>query len=291
MDATEQKAYELYGPGIASFIRHPEIGALIREAADTGLAADVVVGKLRNTAWWQNTQDSLRQWQITSIEDPAEAERQVQIAVNSLENMAAQFGLSISAGDLHSIGRDSLRFGWTPEEVQQVLVTHHDWTQVRKAPPGQMGDLVRRSREMATDYMVNVSDDTYNQLAQKWLSGKIDEGGVRSYMEGAARQRWSNNTQMMTQLDQGFTVRQMIDPLREQIAQTLEISPAAVDFNDSYFSKALNVTDENGQGRLMNQAEVAKLARQHDTFGYTNQGIAEGNQLANQIVQMFGARG
>lgn len=290
MDEATRKALELYGPGIASFMGHPEIGAIIHQAAEAGETADVVIGRLRSTDWWLRTQDSNRQWQVLEAEDPAEAQRRIAAGVQSLIGVASTMGIALTPEQAEQVAADSLRFGWTEEETRLVLVNHHDWDQAAAAAPGQMGDAIRRARSHADAYMVPVSDQTLNGLARQWMSGHLDEAGVRSYMEQQARIRWGNNASIISGLDRGLTVAQLTDPLRERIAQTLEISPAQVDLRDSYWSQALNVDDGSGQARMMNDYEIMQHARRHDDFDATGTAIRQANELANSLIETFGGR-
>lgn len=291
MDAAMTKALELYGPGIASFLNHPEIGPIIRQAAERGEVADIVIGRLRSTSWWQRTQDSARQWEILQVEDPAETRRRVEAGVNTLRGLASTLGISLTPEQAEQIATDALRFGWTEEETRLVLVAHHDWDQAAAAAPGQMGEAIRRARTMADAYMVSVSDETLNGLARQWMAGHLDEAGIRSFMEQSARQRWSNNATIIAGLDRGFTVSQLVDPIRQRIAETLEISPEMVDLRDSYWSQALSVDDGTGQARMMNDYEILQLARKHDDFDATSTAIKQANDFANTLIQTFGGRG
>lgn len=291
LDPAMAKALELYGPGVASFLNHPEIGSIIRQAADAGEVADIVIGRLRSTGWWQRTQDSARQWEILRVEDPAEATRRTQAGTTTLLGVAASLGIELDAETAAGIAEDALRYGWTEEETRLVLVNHHDWDQAMAAAPGQMGEAIRRARTIATSYMVSVSDETLNGLARQWMSGHLDESGIRSYMEQAARQRWGNNASIIAGLDRGLTVSQLTDPLKQRIAETLEISPEMVDLRDSYWSQAMNVNDGTGQARMMNDYEIMMLARQHDDFDSTGTAIRQANEFAHTLVQTFGGRG
>lgn len=290
MDATRQKANEMYGPGIAAFLDHPEIGQLIRSSAEAGETAEVVTGRLRNTEWWKRNEASAREWELRTIEDPATTQREVQQSALAMRNLAGQIGVTLDDPTLQSIAADALRFGWNEDEIRGILVAQRDWSKATPTGPGNIGETIRRARAMANDYMVPISDATLNSLSNRWLTGQLDEAGVRSYMEQSARARWSNSPQILAGLDRGHTVSQLVDPLRQTIAQTLEMAPEQVDFNDSFFARALSITDDKGATRMMNLGEVAQLARQHESFEFTNTAINEGHALANELVTMFGGR-
>jgi ATP-dependent exoDNAse (exonuclease V) alpha subunit len=114
--------------------------------------------------------------------------------------------------------------------------------------------------------MIPVSDATAQEIAKKMASGELDVEGAKNLIREQAKARY---TWAETQLQQGVTMRDLLLPSRDALAQEWEMSAEKIDLLDPKVQQLLTVTDKNGQVRMANGAELQLNARQSDNFSST----------------------
>ncbi len=86
---------ETYGH-MAWAIDHPEIGPILRQAAEDDWSPARLRGAINQTDWWSRTADAQRQWQALEGEDPAEATRQINQRAEEVSGRLEDLGIPTS---------------------------------------------------------------------------------------------------------------------------------------------------------------------------------------------------
>jgi len=281
--AVEQAISAKY-PFMAAFMNHPEVGPLLRRAAELGWGEAELYGAVQNTSWWQSTSAAARQWELLVAEDPAEAGRLSGQTASTMFNRAKSLGVDISGGQIQSLAMTATKNGWTDAQVVDQLLQSVNWASVQGGDLTALRDSVK---QVAGNYLVAVSDQTAQQYAMSIASGEMSEAGVVSIMQRQSKDRFG---WMAEQIDQGVTPSQYFAPIRDVIARELEVAPDAVDLMDPKWMGMIERPGDDGAPRAATMNE-ARLAARRDTRWQHTQGAQElMAKAAAGVSDVFGRR-
>lgn len=286
---------------LAHFLSHRELGPIIALAAKAGWDQTKLFGAIQKTAWWKQHSEHERDWERKRYEDPATAalERRTQESV--VRDIAQQMGLNMGVRRLSSIVEDSLRFGWTDSVLKDILGKEIKWGGGRggaggaggnnRYPQGQIGTDMRRIMAMADDWMVTVRARQAFHWAKQVATGQMKIEDVTNLLQSMATAMYP---QLGDRIKAGITPKQFFDVYRQQIAQTLEVSPESIDFTrNPVWAKVVSYErpNKNGNGTttdIMNLAEAMEYARQQPEYRRTKGAEDTAMQLTRALTDTFG---
>lgn len=286
-EETEQYIKENY-PDKAGFLNVPEIRAILIEAAKAdgtgqGWSDEKLTARISATSWWRDNADVSRNFYYLQQTDPASAEKAIQRKMAELKPEFEQLGSDVS---LRAIAEASLKYGWTDAQVRENYVGHLQYDSDHAGlKEGSTVDLSADGlMQMArNDYFVPLN----RQDAEKWAieiyGGTKTKEQYEAYLQSLAQGRFGDV------IGQGMTPGQYMAPIRNIIADTLELSPADVNLLDQKWNEVLQHEDGKGFTRPMTLSEATAWARKRPEFRYTKSAGDDAAQLAEQIAQKFGA--
>jgi hypothetical protein len=273
-------------PGVAAFFNvNPEVRDVLTRAAREGWAPGKLQFTLQGTSWWKQTSSSARQWDLLLSTDPAEARRQAAATAASVQNSAKSLGLPMSAGQIAGVATTATRNGWTDEQVIDNLLRSLNWSSV------QGGDLTAyrdRVKSIGGQFLVKVSDSTAQNYAARIASGELSEAGVASIMQAQARARFA---WMRDVIDQGITPEDYLRPVKDMIADTLEVAPESIDLLDPKWLGMAETRDpKTGELRAATLNEAMLAARKKPEWARTRQAQELTAGLMTGLSEAFGLR-
>lgn len=260
----------------------PDLNPIFDQYVREGRTADWLKAQIEKTNWWKTNNASSRQWQDLSATDPAEAQTRYEGMYSKVQLVAARVGVN-DPGKVAEISRQAVSLGWTDEQIRAALV-------VNATPSGDMRSYMQSVHDAAGEYLFAVSDDTAFTLGKAMFLGSLTPEGMKSQMREIAK---ANFPGLASQLDQGFTMRQITDPMRQAVANTLEVAPAAIDLiKNPKYAKMLTVTDEKTKTqRPMTITEATQYARSMPEWGKTFGARNEADNATKGLLQTFGQGG
>lgn len=283
--AVDEQVRKLY-PNLAYYLDNPEIGQILRDAAQNGWDAARLQGALFQTTWWQTTSANARQWDLLNSQDPAEATRRVDAKMVEIMNLAMRYGVSIDEQGGRWLSGKILREGWTDDQLLRFLGQTARGVGI---VPGKISNEAAKIQDLAKKYMVKLNEKDATEWATRVFEGTASMDTVESYFRLEAKNRfhWLGD-----QIDSGITPDQMFGTLRNVISQTLEIDPAQIDFNDARWAAITNPVLENsgtGKFRTMNYNEAMQWARSQPEWTRTKAAQDESSQLGLSLLRALGA--
>lgn len=274
-------AREQYGY-LAAYLDDPEIGPILRQAAEQNWSPQKLQGALYPTQWWQNTQSSARTWDAAYAQDPATVDAQIQQQMADLKAQAAKLGFVIDVGHLHDLARDSLRLGWDQTQIANAIGAESFRNGKLSTSTTMQG-----VRQAVSDYGIPMSDATMNDWGAKIAQGEVTTEDLRQQLVNMAKGLFPG---VADQLDKGLTVRQLADPYIQLAAQTLEIGPDTIDFKDPKWSAALNGVDSKGVRRSLTLGEWSDKIKADASYGWskTKGAQAQAFDLSDTLGKAFG---
>lgn len=273
---------------VASYLNaFPEIKKLVDQAVAQNWDPQLLQGKLKATNWWATTEKARREWDMLSIEQPAEAQQRVADMADSLKKQAAQLGVTLPAS-VTDVARHMVAYAWNPDQQRQWLADQMGGITSDKAAGGLAGASVNQLRDLAEQYGVRLSDQTITDWTRAIVAGNNSPQGFEDYLRVQAKGKYVGISE---DLDRGVTVQQMFDPYRQAAAQTLGLSPADIDLSEDKWSKALTVS-ENGKSRAMTLDEWGRALRTQVEYGYDKSAnaMSQARALASAVQTEFGKR-
>lgn len=269
----------------AMFLDNPEIGPILRQAALEGWDVSKLQGAVYATNWWQNTDAANRTWQNLVNQDPAEARRLVNQSAATIQNRAKSLGLNLGSGQISSLATLATRNGWTDAQTVDYMLQQVNWANLEA---GDLKALYDDVTAMAGDYLVNLSEGTAQQYAERIASGELSMEGVRSALVRQAKARFG---WMESQLDQGITVKQYFAPVRDTIARELEVSAESIDMMDPKWLGIMETKDKDGNLGPASLYEAQMAARKDPRWARTRNAQEMTTNVVGMISDVFGLRG
>ena len=202
---------------------------------------------------------------------------QIASAKAAIKNRAATVGRPMTDDELTYVATVAVRDGWSSDQVDDWLVG--DPTKV--TDPGIVTATVDDIKKMAGSQLLSVSDDTAREWAMRITSGEMDPAAVQAIFQQQAIGEFGWAAQ---QLNAEQTMRDMLMPARDRIANELEMNPNEVDLMDSKWRNMVTVPDANGQPRAATLTEVTRNARKDPAFAKTT-GAVRGAAATFRLIQ------
>lgn len=274
----------------ASYLNDPELGPILLNAAKNVWGEDELKGALFKTQWWQHTTASQREFDKGMALDPASTNQQVTDRANQLATQATQLGITIDPTRINQIAKDSLRNGWTPQQIQQGLGHEFVYKPAQAGQSQQTGMALtteQQIKDIAGQYLVPMSDQTLAQWERNILSGDVT---IDQFSGFAREQAKSLFPGLASAIDKGVTVAQYTAPYREIAAKELEKAPDSIDFMDPKFMRGISQIDpKTGDRTAMNLADWTNYLRSTPEWRNTNRANEMASGLTQSLLQTFGA--
>lgn len=154
----------------------------------------------------------------------------------------------------------------------------------------QIDEQAAAVKRAAGSYFVPMADVTAREWSKKVLSGEVPEAAFTQYLKEQAK---SIFPALAGAIDAGVTVEQYADPYKQVTAQTLEISPDQINFNEPKWGRALMAIAKDGTRTSMSLYDWQNLIKTDPAYGYdnTNQARTQATQISERIAQTFGKVG
>lgn len=267
----------------------PELRAIVEGKVQNGWGADVVQGKLEATQWWRTTSDAQRAYIELQANSPAEldfnnAGSQAAQKLALIQNQASGLGLTnMDPARMQALALQAIQFNMSTQQIAAALAAEVHYS--TGAPPGPGNTAaapIAQLKAAAAQYFQNPSDAALTQYAQQVIGGQQTLDGINSIFANQAKSQYS---WLAPQIDSGQTMVQITDPVKQNLANLLEVDPATIDFqNNPKYQKVLDYVPQGDTvHRMMTTSEADTYARSDPTLGYQNTKGAR--DLVGQTVQ------
>ena len=288
-----QTVRELYGPAMAAYLNHPEIGPILAQAGREQWDEHRLWGALEQTAWYRTLGESARQWEQLVLTDPGTADqrrRQRAGEVRDLVQRTRAGAQSIDAATFNRIVDDSLRYGWDEGQLNDMIVSLTRFDPNNAEPGGDMGTQMARVKQLAAQFLIRLGDEEAFNYARRIALGELAEDGMVATFRNQAKSRFAT-TELAALIDQGVTPADFFAEHRRVLAQELEMGVEEIDLtNHAKWGQILQVTDDQGKVRPMTTGETARWARSLDEWGTTEAAEAKTHAVFQALAVGLGKR-
>lgn len=278
-------------PSFAYLLHDAEIGPLLLEAVnpDVGFDSQTFQAKLMQTNWWKNSSATQRQWETLVATDPATATAQKATWKTRVNQLAGQYGVNLTPFNLEDWANTFLSQGVQaddPRIVNALVSLYSSEPAFRSGHPGNLQTITDQAKQLADQYMINLTAADYAQWSQRIARGESTIQAFQDDMKMQAMDRYSAYAQ---RIDAGATPQQIFSQQRNAIAQELEVDPSTIDLmRDPRWSKVLGVRTSDGTVQPMTYHEAVQLARSQPEYKRTTGGQQQAASVAEFIDKTFG---
>jgi hypothetical protein len=266
---------------------------------------------VKGTSWYRDQTDTQRSYDYARATNPGQFAADLQKNASNIVKQYAAMGLTISANQAieyannmmkQAIIKDGkvVRFDQDylnklmADSIKFVKTNSIDGRVVYTGLAGKLETMASKLYTMARDYgfeqtTSNANFDKWFEASMKGLvAGTLNPEDVDNDLQARAK---SFAPGLAKFIDQGQTLREAADPWLKAIADTWEMDISAVDLNDDYVQRAINMQDEKGNFTTMNLYDTKKLARRSAKWDTTQTAKEEKTSIASRILKDFGFLG
>ena len=273
-----------FGYGV-SFLTHPELGPLLRQAAEEGWDFGKFEGALYGTQWYKDYEDAERAFQLIESTDPASAAARLEDSATLVQLEAGRLGITIGTTRANVLARTAIVNNWSDYDIATAVLGEAMWDP-GEAETGAIAGNMRQINGLVSNYMVSYSAATLEDFARKLYLGEETIAGLEAEFANQAKSMFPT---LATKIDQGYTVAQVFDPYAQQVSKMLDIPATEIDFaNDPRFQSIIDHIGTDGEHRPMTLSEVGNYVRTLDDWQITDQAKSEARGFADFIGRKFG---
>lgn len=246
-----------YGWSYAFLNSNPSLKKLFGEAVDQSWDADKFQAELRNTKWWQDNSDTMRQAELQKSTDPATYNASVNAAKVQVQDLASEMGAAISTAKLDDIAKQVVSTGLDEDGLRAILGNYITFSKDGMLN-GEAGVYENNIKQIAYNQGVTLGNQAIkNQAAliAKKLATQTDFSNQIMQTAASAYPAYTK------QLQAGMTMMDIANPYIQQMAQDLEIPSTGISLSDPLISQALNGLNQEGKPTGMDTVDFQSLVR------------------------------
>lgn len=202
-----EAAAQQYGFSMALLNTDQELKNLFNQAVAGTWTTDRFTAALRNTNWYKNNGEAVRQALVLKTSDPATYAQGLDGSTARVRQFAAAMGASLDGGTLSALSETAYQMGWDDNQLREHLTTYVQWTDGRML--GQAGTYADQLKEYARSMGVTASDSFIQTQIQSVMGGRQTIDDVMGMLR---EQAVSAYPQLAERLRAGETVADVASP-------------------------------------------------------------------------------
>lgn len=262
----------------------PEVKNLFSSFVSENWDKSQFQAKLRETDWWQQNSETMRQAQQEKMTDPATWAAKVEAAKVQLQQMSAQMGAVIPDDKLTKFAEQMISTGLDESGLKNLLGQYINFTD-KATLTGQAGMLERQMKEYAYQQGVSLSKQTIKNHAQLVARGLATQDDFKSQIVAQAASAYPAFAE---QLQGGQTMRQIASPYIQQMADDLELNDKSIGINDPMIRRALNGLSKDGKPTGMSITDFQSALRNDPRWLRTNKAQNSAMTTGLQVLRDMG---
>lgn len=284
-ESTDDKIRSLY-PQFTAWLDHPELGGILREAAEGGWDSARLEGAIHNTTWWKTTWPQLREWQYVTSRDPGAAGKARERAHYEVDTMFSRLGVKLPDHVRGSLVEGYLGHGrdewYLQKQIGDMLRKDHSLIEHN----GELANYKNQIIQRGAQYLVGVDAGTATSWAIDQWTGAKSQQWFDSYYADQAKKRF---TWLGDEIDAGTTPAEWYAPVVSSVAQQLERDPSSINLMSPEWSELLEVYDEGtGKIRPRTMGEAVRWARKQESYRFTQGAQDRASEVSEFLLRTFG---
>lgn len=283
--AVEEWVRETF-PTMVPYLHHPDIGKLLTDAKNGGWPQSRMMGELQKTEWYKTTSAAIRSWDLLVATDKASADAQVRAKGVEVANLANRYGLQWDQGTTEWVATQIIRENWTADQIGRWFgaILRNEGNAIGA---GDITATMSQVQDVAGRYLTSMNADAAREYAIRIAEKRTTLDAIETTLQEQAANRfyW-----LRDQIARGITPEQLFQPIRQRVANVLEINPDTIDMNDVKWATLLSPKKgEDGMVRSMNDYEALSWARSQPEWRKTQNANDSAYGLSQSLLRTLGA--
>ena len=194
------------------------------------------LASIRDTKWWKENSQAMRQAALTKATDPATWDAMVDAETIKIKQLAAEIGAAIPESKFKKIVTTALQTNMQEEGLRDMLGKYVGFTKDHTLH-GEAGMHEFTMRQYAAKMGVKLDDQTIKNQAQRVVRKVATTQDFESDIREHAKSMYPAYTE---QLDAGQTMEDIASPYMQMMAKTLDLPDKAITLDDPTIKSALN---------------------------------------------------
>lgn len=199
----------------------------------------------------------------------------------AVRNRSRMLGVELDDGGIKALAKTVVDGKWSADQLDDYLVP----AAVSTNNPGAITASVNQVKALAAQQLLSVSDATAREWAGRIASGEMDLAGVQSLIQAQATAKYS---WAAPQIAAGMSVRDLLLPSRDRIADELEVGAETIDLMDPKWVGMMMTLDDKGNTRAATDGEVVARVRKEPQWANTRRAGQMVTGFAKTISDYFG---
>ncbi len=286
--ATLEEALQQYGflGRLAGSV--PELGGLLKKAADEDWTPQKFQYAVEDSKWWTSTADTRRQAAILQSSDPATWNQNVANATYNVHQIMNELGISMpKVGWAQDMAYRAITQGWDEATLREGIASYGAKFKVGEGGhlQGSAAEMEAKLMEVASSYGVPYSKDGIRGNVMSILQGNNTLADYDALFRQRAKTTYP---QFAQELDSGLTVRDIADPYVATMAQTLEISEGDINLYDPIIKRALTNRDATNKPSTTPLWEFEQSVKKDPRWDKTKNAAQSASALMQQVGTDWG---
>lgn len=278
---------QTYGLAYSLMTSDPSLKKIFDQAVGEQWSPDVFTAHLKNSDWWKNNSESMRQAASLKAGDPATWKATLAAAKAQLSAEATKLGAILNDKQLESLANKAVTLAWNDDQIRNVLGGYIKFNDDHVLG-GQAGAAYSQILSFATANGLRVSTDTIRNYAAYVTRGV----STMEQVLGTLRQQAAGALPAFSdQINAGSNVDDLIDPYRQALAKELGVSYTSIRADNPQIRAALNRVGKDGQVDPMSLDEFTTSLRQSSQWRSSKQAVDQTMSTGLQVLKAFGLAG
>ena len=245
----------------------PELKNLFKQAVANTWTSDQFQAKLRDTTWWKDNSQSMREAAALKATDPATWNANLNAMKVKIQQEAAAMGAAIPPNKLDQIAGTAISTGLDDNGLKNVLGEYVNFT-ANGTLNGAAGMYANNIKQYATSMGITLSDQTIKNQAALIARGLGTEEDYRAQIQQQASSMYPAYADAIAG---GSTMSDIANPYIQIMSQSLGMNPATIGLNDPTIKAALNSSNAQGKPMGMSLTDFQNSIRSDPRWGSTQQ--------------------
>lgn len=274
-----------YGYVSAFLNAYPEVRDAVNAAMAAGETGERFQMRLRETNWYKQRSEAQRRYDTMLTADKATLDKEVADKQTEITRLLRQMGANVpDAGTLNAYAQQVVRSGLDDNTIRAWAAAQGLATGAVGEKQGMAATSADDLARIAADFGVPASEATISSQVQQVLRGERTPEQFTDYYREMAKRQYAS---IAPQLDQGYTVKDVVDPYLDIASKELGMSKESMSLTDPRWTKMLQ---QQGGASMLTYDEWKKTVRTDKDYGWDNSAAAreEAVGLAANFARAFG---
>lgn len=240
----------------------------------------------RGATWFNNWATSFIENEQRIIDfgasDGAAQANQVANVAANIRDRVAKLGLVLTEDDVQQMATIAVTANWNDARILDKLLENFNYGELQT---GDITTFTDNLEMMATDYLVTLTPDRLEDIAQRVFTGELSETTVNQMIRDQAA---AEMPFLQSYLDRGLKPIDAFGSLIGTAARELELDSSNIDLMDPKWRDMMIRQNDDGTSRLATMSEVRSLVRDLPEWQNTETARNTAQELGVAMASIFG---